>query len=325
MTDAPSTPSTPSAAAARGDLAAWFERDAAAELPLLDVIIDQDCNVQCDYCTITPAMRREHLSTEAVTEALVRGRAEGLRAVSFGGGEPTIRRDLLKLVRRARRLGYERVKIQSNGLMYAYADFTRRLLDAGADLFHVSVMGRDRAMYRSIMGEARTFDMVAQGVGHLVEAGADVVADVIMKADTYARLPDTIGTFADLGVERFVLWLVSLTDRNAAHPESLVPVRTMRPFIYRAFELGRRRGISVLSRHIPPCQLPDYPEHLRDVVAERVLIVTPGSTFWLRESAISANAFPDRCDGCALRARCWGVRRDYLERYGDEELVPFRT
>ena len=307
------------------DPSAWFERDAAAELPLLDVIVDQDCNVQCDYCTITPAMRREQLGTEDVVQALARGRAEGLRAVSFGGGEPTIRRDLLKLVRRARRLGYERVKIQSNGLMYAYEDFTRRLLDAGADLFHVSVMGRDRAMYRSIMGQGRYFDMVAQGVGHLVEAGADVVADVIMKADTYERLPDTIGTFADLGVQRFVLWLVSLTDRNAAHPESLVPVRRMRPFIYRAFELGRRRGISVLSRHIPPCQLPDYPAHLRDVVAERVLIVTPGATFWLRESAISANTFTPRCEACALRPRCAGVRRDYLARYGDEELVPFQA
>ncbi|MFH1531580.1 MAG: radical SAM protein [Pseudomonadota bacterium] len=289
---------------------------------LLDLILGFACNVECDYCTMTREMRSRNLTTAEVVDALQRGAGDGLRAVSFGGGEPTIRKDLVSLVARARDLGYERIKIQSNGLMYAYPDFVDRLLRAGANQFNVSVMGRDRAMYRSIMGQERHFDLVVEGIGQLVRRDAPIVADVIMKRDTWERLPDTIGCFADLGVEHFVLWLVSLTDRNADHPESLVPVSTMRPGIYGAFELARRRGIEVLSRHIPRCMLPEYPGHLWDVRQDDVLVVTPGSTFWLKDSRITANTFVETCDGCAARGTCLGVRRDYLDRYGDGEVEP---
>ncbi len=289
---------------------------------LLDLIMGFACNVECDYCTMTREMRTQNLSTKEVADALRSGARQGLKAVSFGGGEPTIRKDLVPLVALARDAGYTRIKIQSNGLMYAYPDFVDRLLKAGANQFNISVMGRDRAMYRSIMGQERHFDLVVEGIGQLVQRDARVIADVIMKSDTYKKLPDTVGTFADLGVEHFGFWLVCLTDRHAEHPESLVPVSTMRPAIYEAFELGRRRGIEVMSRHVPVCMLPDYPDHIWNVTQDHVLIVTPGSTFWLKDSRITANTFVEKCDGCAARETCLGVRRDYLDRYGDGEVKP---
>lgn len=289
---------------------------------LLDLIMGFACNVECDYCTMTREMRARNLTTQEVADALRSGARDGLEAVSFGGGEPTIRKDLVSLVALARELGYERIKIQSNGLMYAYPDFVDRLLEAGANQFNVSVMGRDRAMYRRIMGQERHFDLVVEGIGQLVRRDARVIADVIVKSDTWAQLSDTIGAFADLGIEHFVLWLVSLTDRNKDNPGSLLPVSTMRPGIVAAFDLARRRGIDVKSRHIPACMLPGYPDHIWNVRQDHVLIVTPGSTFWLRDSRITANTYVERCDGCAAWGTCLGVRRDYLERYGDGEVEP---
>jgi len=291
---------------------------------LLDLIMGFACNVECDYCTMTREMRAHNLTTREIADAIRKGAADGLRAVSFGGGEPTIRKDLVSLVALARDAGFERIKIQSNGLMYAYPDFVDRLIEAGANQFNVSVMGRDRAMYRSIMGAEHHFDRVAEGIGHLVRRDARVVADVIMKSDTWAKLPDTVGCFADLGVEHFVFWLVSLTDRNKDNLESLVPVSTMRPAIYEAFELGRRRGIEVFSRHIPVCMLREYPDHIWNVRQDHVLIVTPGSTFWLKDSRITANTQIEKCAGCTAREVCLGVRKDYLERYGDDEVDPIR-
>ena len=56
---------------------------------------------------------------------------------------------------------------------------------------------------------------------------------------------------------------------------------------------------------------------------EDVWVVTPRSSFWLLESVISANRFGPRCDGCSRRGVCWGLREDYLARYGDDEVVPY--
>src|SRR5262245_32775764 len=100
----------------------------ASVVALVDVILGYDCNLACDYCTITPEMRRRSLTTRAVLEALDEGRARGYDAVSFTGGEPTIRADLLGLVKAARARGYGDIKVQSNGLIYAHASNVDKLV-----------------------------------------------------------------------------------------------------------------------------------------------------------------------------------------------------
>jgi MoaA/NifB/PqqE/SkfB family radical SAM enzyme len=289
---------------------------------LIDIIMGYQCNVQCDYCTITPEMRSKNLTTAQIAKALEQGRAAGLTEAAFGGGEPTMRKDLVKLTRLASTMGYRTIKISSNGLMYAYPDFVEKLLDAGANQFNLALMGWNEGMYERIMGRARYFDLVRQGVGHLVSRDARVVGDIIMKHDTARELADTVEYWAELGVERFVFWLMSLTDRVRDHKEQLVPVSELRPHLFEAFEVGRRRGIPVHSRHIPLCMLPGYHDHVWDVRADRILIVTPESTFWLSESRITANTFVAKCDGCSLRPRCMGIRQDYLENVGDGEVEP---
>src|SRR4029077_2843931 len=88
----------------------WFEY---ADV-LVDVMIGYACNVQCDYCSITDEMRMENMATAAVMAQLSGARARGATRVSFGGGEPTIRRGLLPLVRWCRDRGYTSIKIPSN-------------------------------------------------------------------------------------------------------------------------------------------------------------------------------------------------------------------
>ncbi|NJK33448.1 MAG: radical SAM protein, partial [Deltaproteobacteria bacterium] len=86
---------------------------------LLDVILGYDCNLACDYCTITPQMRARSLATGALLEAMRLGRGRDYDRIAFTGGEPTLRRDLVGLVKAARQLGYADIKVQSNGLLFS--------------------------------------------------------------------------------------------------------------------------------------------------------------------------------------------------------------
>jgi cyclic pyranopterin phosphate synthase len=289
---------------------------------MIDIIMGYECNVECDYCTITREMRTRNMTTASVASALEEGARAGMKEAAFGGGEPTIRKDLVKLVSLAKNLGYATIKISSNGLMYAYPEYVDKLLEAGATQFNIPLMGHTAAAYRTIMGQERHLDLVRKGVVHLVSRSALVVGDVIMKNDTYRHLEGTVEYWAELGVEHFVFWLVSLTDRNAANRESLVTVTEMRPWMVAAFDGARRRGIKVYSRHIPRCMLPGYHDHVWDVRKERIYVVTPESRFWLSESRITANTFVGKCDGCAIRQRCMGIRQDYLDTMGDGEVAP---
>lgn len=302
-----------------GDASPW---DDYADV-LVDVQIGYACNVQCDYCSITDEMRQENMSSAAVVSILADARARGATKVAFGGGEPTIRRSLLPLIRWCRDRGYTSIKVASNGMMYSYRAFAEEAVDAGLTDFHISFMAHTPELYAKIMGKPNAFELVNQGVANLVALGRVPIGDLIIKNDTWMHLPDIVEYWAGKGVKRFNLWLVSLSDRNKDNLESLLPVSEMREGIVAAFERGRGLGAQVLSRHIPRCMLPGYEEHVADLRDDKVLVITPRSTFTLWESRISPNAYGARCSGCIYKDDvCLGLRLDYLERYGDAEVSP---
>jgi len=291
---------------------------------MVDVILGYACNVQCDYCSVLPSMRPHNLTTADAIRELSDARARGMHKVSFGGGEPTIRKDLLPLVRWCRDRGFDSVKVSSNGLMYGYPKYAADAVAAGVTQFNVSIMAHTPALYASILGLEQGLERVTAGVRNLVALGASPVADLIVKNDTYRHLPAIIGHWAGLGCRTFPLWLVSLSDRNRDNLESLPQVSRMRDSFFAAFEKGRELGVDVYSRHIPRCMLKGYEAFVRDLREDRVLVVTPGSRFFLWESAISTNAYTAKCEGCRyLHGACMGLRRDYLDRWGDAELSPY--
>jgi MoaA/NifB/PqqE/SkfB family radical SAM enzyme len=268
-------------------------------------------------------MRRENMATAAVMDMLIEARRRGAHQVAFGGGEPTIRRSLLPLVRWCRDRGYDAIKIPSNGLLYSYRHYAEEAVDAGITDFHISLMAHTPQLYAQIMGKADAFDLVTQGVRNLRALKRKPVGDLIIKSDTWMHLADIVEHWAGEGVDTFNLWLVSLSDRNKDNLDSLLPVTTMRDGIFAAFERGKQLGVTVRSRHIPICLLPGHEEHMADLRQDRVLVVTPRATFALWESRISPNAYTEKCIGCRYHhGICLGLRQDYLDRYGDAELRP---
>src|SRR3989475_663123 len=241
----------------------WFEY---ADV-LVDVMIGSAGNVQCDYCSVTDEMRKENMATAPVMAALAEARRRGATKVSFGGGEPTIRRSLLPLVRWCRDRGYRSIKIPSNGLMYSYRSFAEEACDAGITDFHISFMAHTDELYARIMGRPDALALVTEGVRNLKALGRKPVGDLIIKHDTWMHLADIVEHWAGLGIDTFNLWLVSLSDRNRDNLESLPMVSQMRAGIEAAFERGKRLGVTVRSRHIPRCMLPGYED--ADALARR--------------------------------------------------------
>ncbi|MGB1015278.1 MAG: radical SAM protein, partial [Nannocystaceae bacterium] len=169
---------------------------------LLDMILGYDCNVACDYCTITPDMRTRSLTGRQVIRHLHSGRQRGYDRVSFTGGEPTIRTDLMGLVRAAHKLGYREIKLQSNGLIFAQLANVSRLIAAGVTLFHISIHTHDEVAYEQLVQRAGTYQAMVRGLQNVVASGTDLVVDVILKQDTYRRFPDAIAWLAARGVKR---------------------------------------------------------------------------------------------------------------------------
>ncbi|MEM9072826.1 MAG: radical SAM protein [Myxococcota bacterium] len=295
-------------------------------MALLDVVLGYDCNLGCTYCTITEEMRVRALPAKAVARELREGRALGLERVSFTGGEPTIRRDLVPLIREARRLGYEDVKVQSNGLLFASKANVDRLVDAGATRLHVSIHSHDEAQYEAIVRRGETYALMVAGITEIARRD-DVIAhaDVILMRETFRAAPEAIDWLADRGIVRGFLWYVSLTDGNRERIDSLPRIADAIPFMRRAFETAKARDFDLRSLHVPRCLLgEDHIDRAHDPGAERVRVVTPEATFELRDAPLTPGTHVAACKGCSHEAYCPGIRRDYLEVFGDAEIAQAR-
>jgi cyclic pyranopterin phosphate synthase len=289
---------------------------------LLDVILGYDCNLACDYCTISPEMRPRALSTSAVVDALKNGRADGFEAVSFTGGEPTLRKDLLGLVQAAKRLGYVDLKVQTNGLMLAQAANLDRLIAAGLTRLHVSIHTHVAEAYERLVRRESTFALMEQAVVQAARRPITFVADAIIDTDTWRSLPGAIDWLADRGVREVHLWYVSLTDGNRDNLASLPQMSEVMPAMFSAIRRGVARGVVVKSLHVPRCLLGALFEHAYDPGADRVRVVSPDATFDLKDSRLAGRVHVPACEPCAFRAQCPGVRPDYLAQFGESELRP---
>jgi cyclic pyranopterin phosphate synthase len=269
-------------------------------------------------------MRTRSLASAPVLEAMRLGRQRGYDHIAFTGGEPTIRRDLVGLIKAARRLGYRDVKVQSNGLLFSPTNVAR-LVEAGVSRFHVSVHTHEPAAYDALVRRPGSHPLMEQGLREVVASGLPVVVDAIIKADTYGRLPAAIDWIADRGVHEVHLWYVSLTDGNRDNPSSLPAMREALPFVHSALAIGRARGLEIKSLHIPRCLLDDDWPHAWDPGTQQVMVVTPEATFELKDSRLAGQIHVPACAGCRFEAICPGIRPDYLEQFGDEEIAHTRA
>ncbi len=293
-------------------------------MPLLDIILGYDCNLACDYCTITPAMRERALPTRAIADAMKRQRAAGYDRVSFTGGEPTIRSDLLGLVRYANKLGFANIKVQSNGLVYATADNVQRLSEAGCNNFHISIHTHDRDAYDTMVRRAGAHQLMVDGLRNAIAADVPLQVDAIITTTTLPRLVDAARWLHAEGVRALNLWFVSLTDNNRDNLASMPRMTDALPTMAEVFAYGRSHDMTIRSLHVPRCLLGDDAAHAFDPGADDVCVVTPEATFQLHQSKLAGQGHVPACVGCEHEAICPGIRDDYLERYGDEEIAAAR-
>jgi len=291
---------------------------------LLDVILGYDCNLACDYCTITPVMRRRALTSAQVLAAMRQARRDGLDTIAFTGGEPTIRGDLLGLVNAARGLGFVDRKVQTNGLMLGQSDNAARLVAAGVSRVHLSVHTHEAEAYDALVRCVGAFGRMVAGLDAVVATGLPLVVDLIVKADTFVKLPAALVWLWARGVRAVDLWYVSLTDGNADNLGSLPRMRDVVPVMAEGFVFARAQGMVLRSLHVPRCLLgPDH-GHAFDPGAARVRVLTPDACFDLRDSRLAGQVQVPACRGCEFAARCPGLRPDYLAVFGDEEVATAR-
>jgi cyclic pyranopterin phosphate synthase len=147
----------------------------------LRVSVTDRCNIRCFYCMpdadVKFGPRESILSFEEIERVVRAGTRLGIRKVRVTGGEPLLRRDLDRLLRRLTSIDDIRdVSITTNGVFLA--EHARSLYDAGLRRINVHLDTLDRERFFEIT-RRDVFDKVLDGIHAAERAGLRIKINAV--------------------------------------------------------------------------------------------------------------------------------------------------
>ncbi len=294
--------------------------------PRTDVKIGFACNNKCVFCA--QGNKRKILPTlkfEDVVERMTRAR-EHADSIVLTGGEPTVHKRIIEIVAAAKRLGFTRIQIQTNGRLLSQQRVLGALLHAGANEFSPSIHGSTAEIHDGLTLAPGSFEQTLQGLRNLAAAGVSVITNSVITQSNTADLPALVELLGSVGMRNCQLAFVHAVGTALELVDEVMPRFTdVLPHLRQARDVARRYDMRLVTEAIPLCMLRGMEDlAVEETIPQMTVFDLDGGgkdyTAW-REDEGKAHGPP--CEACALRSRCEGPWREYPDQYGWDELVPF--
>jgi MoaA/NifB/PqqE/SkfB family radical SAM enzyme len=172
------------------------------------------CNLKCRHCYINKKQHGETLVSEQDMEswlALFAGRHPHSNVI-FLGGEPTLHPGLPFAVKKAKRLGYTSVTVDTNG--YLFHDFLDKVSPLDLDFLSFSLDGSTKATNDSIRGEG-CYDTCTAGIRKAVEKGFSTSLIYTVSGMNFRELEKMPELLSGLGIKEFFIQVIGIRGKSA--------------------------------------------------------------------------------------------------------------
>ncbi|MCM2303784.1 MAG: radical SAM protein [Elusimicrobia bacterium] len=298
-----------------------------------ELLLGYACNAKCGFCynpPLTPEVLAQEISLRRAAGLLTKARAEGYEGVWFTGGDPTVHKELPKLLLLARKLGFERIQIGTNAVRLADAAYARKLTAAGLNYARVSLHAASAPLHDELLVLPGAFDAAVKAIANLRALGVYVGVNFVVTARNYKELPAffrfCVGTLDIRDFDVIFLHHRGMMELNA--PEHSVRYSDAAPYLREAFkvydELGSRPETPTLI-NVPPCVVPELEPWIADWSTDSTgdgLAQPQDLGIDLHEMKASQRAKAPACAKCSLDKRCLGFEPEYARRYGEKEFAP---
>ena len=237
------------------------------------------CPLSCPYCS--NPLELEQRSRELTTEQWLRVFREaadlGVLQLHLSGGEPATRRDLVDLVKGARKAGlYTNLITSGIGLTRARLD---ELDAAGLDHIQLSLQGMDAETADRIGGYRGGFDRKMQVAGWIKEIGFPLTLNCVLHRQNLHQLPRAIEMAVEMGARRIEVAIVQFYGWAMLNRHALMPTREQaREAEMIVAEARERLKGTLVIDFVPADYHGDYPKRCMNGWGSVGLNITPEGT-----------------------------------------------
>ncbi len=222
------------------------------------------CNNSCVFCHVDKcANDLSYDSARSMLSALRPGEAH----VVFTGGEPTLRKDLPDLIAYARRAGFLKIEIETNGRLLSYPAYLLKLAKAGLTGAILNMPASEKSLFESITQVPGSYEQTKKSFLAILDKGMDLRVVTIICKPNVRHLP-AMTWFLARHVKRPLHFqalynYIEPGGNNLQNIASLMPrLDETRGFLHESLNMARRKSLWLHIHNVPLCLMQGYEGHV---------------------------------------------------------------
>jgi len=283
----------------------------------VEIIVGFSCNNNCKFCSIRE--RDFNKTTNQIKEDIKRAFEQTHYEVNFTGGEPTIRQDLPELVKYAKEVGFKRISVTTNGRIFSYKEFTKKIVDAGLNGAIFSIHSNIPELHDYLTGVPSCFDQMLKGFYNLKRYVKEIDVNTVVNQKNYKNLPELADFLVNLNVRSNCIIFPTI-DGNLLNNTELIPdMSKSSPYIKKAIDILVKNKITAWSLNIPVCFMKGY-EKYSELMELKTKMIWPDQETNLDEKRLEGKVKVKACEECKFRLVCAGICEKYVKIKGNNEV-----
>ncbi len=271
--------------------------------------IGDRCNNNCIYCSEADEDFGEikPKSFKQITKEILEARRK-YEFINFMGKEPTLRNDLVKILKFAKQQNFKQIGFTTNGRMLAYDTFAREVVRTGVDQIAISFNGCEKRIHDMQSQVGGSFDQTMAGIKNVMRLKrpeASFLINLPLNKLNYFLLKPTIELLLGLGVKEINILFVAPLSRRSKNKRIVMKMselgehafKTIKPYL-------KTTNLKFLLVEFLPCSLSKEARQYFFPCLEK-------NTDKIRIPL---------CRNCLYQKRCDGVLKSYIDLYGTKEF-----
>ncbi len=254
-----------------------------------NIFIGSQCNNKCLHCTY----KQQEISSPELKD---------IDGIAFYGGEPTLRDDLLVIIRKARVEGNRRIKLITNGRTLSDINYLNQILNAGCYIFEIKLWSFRPELHDYLTQIHGSFWQTMRALENLTGHPAEkfICLKILICRENYTEIENTIANAINTGVNRIIL---SIQDNKLSFQEAI-------PHIRNAIQISIFNRIWILTEGMPLCTMNGLEQHVTEIYSK-------WDTLFKTTFKHHAN-----CSSCVYKELCPGIDKRYLDIFGEKSFIP---
>lgn len=265
------------------------------------------CNNNCIFCHAIPKRAHSDLSLKIIKMKIEALKDLGIDLVVFSGGEPTVRGDILNIIRYANTKGFFS-GIVTNGRMMQYSRILSEMSKSGLRYVQISLHGPENV--HNLITRAIGFKQTLKGIRNISDyEDIELVVNCVVNRLNMKSLEEVIDILQGIRINRVKFSLLEPTDKC----RDIVPdIMDAWERVKSALEYGKKKGFSLSIDGFPLCIIDGYETHIDDLRANNILYMSEVFDEGFYPSDQGNKVKEVMCRECKLNEMCGGTYREYF-------------